>query len=70
MGRKKQASRASHLASSVAAGPWGVVREGIEGGVGRRKAFDLAQFASLQKLFPPFLHTLSISSSTDFSLLA
>ncbi len=47
MGGKKRALRASHLASRVVAGPWGVVREGIEGGVGGRKLFDLAHFASL-----------------------
>jgi hypothetical protein len=40
MGRKKRAFRASHMASSVVAGPWGLLREGIEGGVGGRKLFD------------------------------
>jgi hypothetical protein len=47
MGRKKQAFRVSHLASRVVAGPWGAVRQGIEGDVGGRKLFDLAYFASL-----------------------
>ncbi len=32
-GGKKPAFRASHLASGVVAGPWGVVRVGMEGGV-------------------------------------
>ncbi len=45
--------------------PSGVVQEGIEGGVGGRKLFDLAHFASLQKLLPPSLHALSIASSKD-----
>jgi hypothetical protein len=46
-GRKKTSFQGVTLASSVVAGPWGVVREGIEGGVGGRKLFDLAHFASL-----------------------
>jgi hypothetical protein len=51
------------LATGVVAGPWGVWRVGIEGGVGGRKLFDLAHFANLQKLFPPSLNAFSIASS-------
>jgi hypothetical protein len=65
MGGKKRAFRASHLASSVVAGPSGVVREGIKGGVGGRELFDLAHFASLYKLFPPSLHSFLIASSKN-----
>ncbi len=35
----------------------------FEGGVGGRKLFDLAHFASLQKLFTPSLHAFSIALS-------
>ncbi len=62
-GGKKRAFRASHLASCVVAGPWGVVRVGMEGGVGGRKLFDLAHLANLQKLFPLSLDAFSIASS-------
>jgi hypothetical protein len=65
-GQKNPALRVSHLASSVVAEPSGVVREGIEGGVGGRKPSDLAHFASVQMLSPPSLHALSIASSKDF----
>jgi hypothetical protein len=47
MGKKKRAFRVLHLASSIVAGPLGVVRKGIEGGVGGKKLPDLAHFASL-----------------------
>ncbi len=45
-----------------------VVREGIEGGVGGRKLFVLAYFASLQKLFSFSLHAFSIASSKHYIL--
>jgi hypothetical protein len=63
MGGIKRAFRASHLASRVVARPWGVVGGGIEGSVGGKKLFDLAHFASHQKLFPPSLHAFSIALS-------
>jgi hypothetical protein len=44
-------------------GPGGVVRKGLVGGVRGRKLYDLAHFASLQKLFPPALHGFSIAST-------
>ncbi len=64
MGEKKRAFKALHLASGVVACPCGVVREGIEGGEGGRKHFDLAHLASLQKLIPPSLDAFSVASST------
>ncbi len=56
IGRNKLAFGALHLASSVVAGSWGVVRERIEGSMGGKTFYDLAHFASLQNLLPHFLH--------------
>jgi hypothetical protein len=47
IGRKKQAFRASHLASSIVTSYWGLVKMGKEGRARGGKLFDLAHFAIL-----------------------
>ncbi len=63
MGGKKRALRTSHFVSGVVAGLVGVVKVGIEGGVGGRKYLDLAYLATCQMLIPPSLLAFSSASS-------